>query len=165
MKSDFERFSIYGFSIDYPKDSRVEFNPKSRRNGGDIVFHFPDKMKIFLSWGELEKVQKNFQTVEQHAEHSLNTIKKSGNVKRFERVSQDSRRIHSHSGAYNRVKLEEMTVGFLTGKKGMPREAYSVHLHCPESSRYFVIYTLIPGGGGVQYEGTLLTMADSLTCH
>ncbi len=165
MNADFERFSIYGFSIDYPKDCRLEFNPKSRRDAGDVVFHFPDKMKMFLSWGDLEKATKSFQTVEEHAEHSLDSVKKSGNVKNLERVSRDSLSIHSHKGAYNRVRLEEITVGFFTGKKKVPRDAYSVHVHCPDSSRYFVIYTLIPAGTVEEYEKTLMTMANSLNCH
>ena len=37
MEKDFERFSVYGFSIDYPKDARIEFNPKARRGEGYIV--------------------------------------------------------------------------------------------------------------------------------
>ena len=59
-KPEFETFSVYSFSIDYPPVCRVEFNPKSRREAGDIVFHFPDKEKLFLSWGNLEKAQKKF---------------------------------------------------------------------------------------------------------
>lgn len=165
MTKDFERFSVYGFSIDYPNVCRVEFNPKSRREAGDIVFHFPDKVKTFLSWGELEKATKNFQTVEKHAEHSLETMKKSGNVKNFVRVSHDSITVHSHKGAFNRVRLEEVTVGFFTGKRTAPRETYSVHVHCPGSSRYFVVYTMIPSNMEMEYEKSLMTMANSLKCH
>lgn len=69
---------------------------------GDIVFHFPDKVKIFLSWGDLEKATKTFGTVEKHADHGLNRVKKAGNVKNFELISHDSLRISSHEGPYNR---------------------------------------------------------------
>jgi len=162
---DFERFSIYGFSIGYPKECRVEFNPKSRRESGHVAFHFPDKVKTFLSWGELERATKNFQTVEKHAEHSLDTVRKSRNVKNFERVSHDSMTVHSHTGAFDRVKLEEVTVGLFTGNRAAPRDAYSVHVHCPESGRYFVIYTLTPSNTEGKYETTLIAMANSLKCH
>lgn len=165
MEEDFERFSIYGFSIDYPKDCRLEFNPKSRRGAGDVVFHFPDKVKIFLSWGDLEKAAKSFHTVEEHADHSLNAVKKAGNVKKFERVSRDTLSLHSHKGVYSRVRLEEMTVGFFSGRKSVPRDAYSVHVHCQDSSRFFVIYALVSGGTEDGYEKTLMTMANSLNCH
>jgi hypothetical protein len=129
-----------------------------------VVFHFPDKVKIFLSWGDLEKAVKSFHTVEEHADHSLNAVKKSGNVKKFERVSRDTLSLYSHKGVYSRVRLEEMTVGFLTGRKSIPRDAYSVHVHCQDSSRYFVIYTLIYGGTE-GHEKTLMTMANSIKCH
>ncbi len=165
VSRDFERFSIYGFSIDYPKECRVEFNPKSRREAGDVVFHFPDRVKTFLSWGELEKATKNFQTVEGHAEHSLDAVKKSRNVKNFERVTHDSMTVNSHAGAFNRVKLEEVTVGFLPRKRAAPQEAYSVHVHCPESGRYFVVYTMIPSDSEGQYGTALTKMAKSLKCH
>ena len=162
---DLERFSIYGFSMDYPKNCRVEFNPKSKRDAGDVVFHFPDKEKIFLSWGDLEQATKSFKTVEEHAEHSLGKVKKSGNVKNFERVLQSSLNIHSHRGAYNLVRLNEMTVGLFTGKRTVAREACSVHLHCPDSSRYFVIYAMLSGNLTEEYEKILTTMANSLKCH
>ncbi len=164
MEQEFEHFSIYGFSIEYPKDSRVEFNPKSRRVEGDIVFHFPDRVKIFLSWGDLEKASK-FPTVQEHADHSLQRIKKAGNVKNFERISHDSITINSHDGAYNRAKFEEVSVGFLSGRRRNPREANSVHVHCPESSRYFVIYALLPAGGTYDYDRTFTKMANTLQCH
>jgi hypothetical protein len=162
---DLENFSVYGFSIDYPKDCRVEFNPKSRREEGDVVFHFPSKDKVFLSWGDLEKATKRFKTVEQHAEHSLEKVRKGSNVKGFERTLQGSLTVNSHTGAYNRVRFQEVTVGFFTGKKTLPREAYSVHLHCTNSSRYFVIYALVPKGAAEEYEKALMAMVHSLRCH
>jgi hypothetical protein len=162
---DFEKFSLYGFSIDYPKDCRVEFNPRSRREEGDVVFHLQGKEKIFLSWGDLEKATKSFRTVEEHAEHSLEKVRKGSNVKGFQRTLQGSVTVNSHKGAYNRVKFQEVTVGFFTGKKTLPRDAYSVHLHCTNSSRYFVVYALVPEDSAEEHEKTLTTMVHSLKCH
>jgi len=164
MEQDYERFSVYGFSIDYPKDTRIEFNPKNRRGEGDVVFHFPDKVKIFLSWGDLEKATKTFGTVEKHAGHGLNRVKKAKNVKNFELISHDSLRIASHQGLYNRAKFEEVAVGFLS-KRMSPREAHSVHVHCAESSRYFVVYALLPISGMTDYERVFVKMAKTLKCH
>ena len=66
---EFETFSVYKFSMNYPPICRVEFNPKTRREAGDIVFHFPDPdrpraptEKVFLSWGALDKATKKFPT-------------------------------------------------------------------------------------------------------
>ena len=161
---DFERFSIYGFSIMCPNDCRLELTTKTRRESGTVTFHFPDKVRIFLSWGELRKALKKFQTVEEHAEHSLSVVKKGGNVKNFERVSQDSLSICSHRGVYNHVELEEVSASLFAGSRRTPRLAYSVHVHCPSSSRYFVIYTLLPGTEA-EYEKIVMAMANSLICH
>ena len=165
MNEEFENFSIYGFSINYPKGCRVEFNPKSRRESGDVVFHFPEKNKIFLSWAELEKATKRFQTIQAHAENSLETVKKAGNVKNFEKVSSDTVNVRSHKAACNHVRLEEMTAGFFTGKQAVPRDAYSVHVHCPDSSRYFVIYALFPHESVEKQEKAIMAMTKSLKCH
>jgi hypothetical protein len=165
MEQDFEQFSVYGFSVDYPMDSRIEFNPKSRHGQGDVVFHFPDRVKIFLSWGDLESALKKFSTVQEHADHSLQRIKKAGNVKSFERISHDSIRINSHEGVYNLARFEEIAVGLFSGKKRAPREAHSVHVHCPESSRFFVVYALLPTGGTYDYDRTFTKMANTLHCH
>jgi hypothetical protein len=151
--------------MDYPKEARVEFNPKSRRSEGDIVFHFPDKTKIFLSWGDLEKAKKSFGSVTEHADHGLDRVRKARNVKSFELISHDSVSVNSHRGAFNRAKFEEVTVGFLSSKSKNPREADSVHVHCPESSRYYVVYALLPTGGTYDYDKTFTKMAKSLKCH
>lgn len=103
----FEKFSVYGFSIDYPKVCRIEFNPKSRREGGDVVFHFPDREKLFVTWGGLDKVQTKFPTVEQQAEHTMKNIRKTGNVRNLERVKQDSITVSSHQAAFNHMTLDE----------------------------------------------------------
>ena len=49
------------FSMDYPEVCRIEFNPKSMKQKGDVVFHFPDREKIFVSWGKLDVAQKKLQ--------------------------------------------------------------------------------------------------------
>jgi len=163
MDKDFERFSIYGFSVEYPKDSRVEFDSRGRRGAGDVVFHLPDRTKFFLSWGDLERASKSFKTVEEQAESSLKRIGKTGNVKSFERVSHESITIHSHDGAYNRAKFEVKASPF--GGKKIPQETHSVHLHCQESGRYYVMYAMFPEKGAYDYEGAFRKMAKSFRCH
>ncbi len=165
MSFDYQQFSIYGFSVNYPTGCRVEFNPKSKEYEGDVVFHFPDTSKIFLSWGELEKAVGNFQTVEGHAEHSLEKVRKSGNVKNFQKISEDIVDVNSHRAAFSVVSLEEITVGLLTGKQSSPRRAYSIHVHCENSSRYFVIYGIFHAETPEDYGKIILLMSSSLNCH
>ena len=97
QSENFEKFSVYKFSIDYPKVCRVEFNPKSRRESGDIVFHFPDREKVYISWGDLDIAKKRFQTPENQAEQGIKRIMKGRTVNRkeSEKVTQDSLEIQT----------------------------------------------------------------------
>ncbi len=161
----FENFSMYRFSIDYPEVCSIQFNPKLKREVGDMLFLFPDKEKIYLTWGELEKAQKQFPTVSEHAGRSLERLKKSGTVKGLETISRDLLTINSHQAAYNRVKLEEAAGGLLPTKKAMQREGYSVHLHCDQSSRYFVIYSMLSSQGPEDFGELFKWMVNSFKCH
>lgn len=161
----FERFSVYGFSIDYPKKCRIEFNPKNRRESGDVVFHFPDRVKAYVSWGELDRSNVNFQTVDKHAEHNLENIRKARNIKNFENLGKDTVKVNTHKALYNLVRLEEISLGFFGRSRAISRKTCSVHLHCSASSRYFVVYVLFPGESAEAYGKTVLTMASSLKCH
>jgi hypothetical protein len=164
-KEGFETFSVYKFSVDYPAVCRVEFNPKSRREAGDVVFHFPDREKVFVSWGKLENAQKKFQTVEEQAENSLKAISKSRQVKGFEKIRQDSMEINTHKAAYNRVKVEEVPPSLFAGKKTIKHEALSLHLHCEPLSRYFVIYALLSANAPEDFADLFLDMVHSFKCH
>jgi hypothetical protein len=163
--SSFETFSIYKFSIEYPPVCRVEFNPKSRRDAGDIVFHFPDREKMFLSWGNLEKAEKKFATAEEQAEHSFKAVKKSSNVKKIDKVTSDVLSVNSHNAAYNRVRVDEIPRGLFGGKTTIPHEAHSLHLHCDKSSRYFVLYTMLSPRAPEDFGDLFVQMAKSFKCH
>jgi hypothetical protein len=162
----FETFAVYRFSVDYPPVCRVEFNPKSRREAGDIVFHFPDREKLFLSWGKLEEAQKRFPTVEGQAEHSLKTIQKTRQVKGIEKIRQDTLTINSHRAIYSRVKVGEIPAGIFLGKRApIYHETMSLHLHCEQLSRYFVIYTLLSPNAPEDFEDLFLSIVHSFKCH
>ena len=163
-----ETFSVYKFSIEYPPVCRVEFNPKSRREGGDIVFHFPDKEKIYISWGDLEVAKKRFQTPENQAEEGIKRIMRGRtvNMKESQRVPQEPLKVNTHKAVCNRVKLGEMLPGlFFSKKRIVKREAISVHLHCEDTSRYFVIYSLLSPNAPEDFGTLLFTMARSFKCH
>ena len=165
VKEGFERFSVYSFSVDYPAVCRIEFNPKGRREAGDVAFHFPDREKIFLSWGKLEDARKRFATPEDHAEHSVEVTRKNRAVKNLERANHDSLEVNSHRGAYNRVKMEELSASLFGGGTGKKREALSLHLHCEQSGRYFVMYALLSPNAPADFADLFLDMARSFQCH
>jgi hypothetical protein len=155
---------MYGFTIDYPERCRVEFNSKNRREAGDIVFRLPDNNRIFLSWGELEKVSKRFGSPEEHANYSIDAMEKGKNVRNFERVSRDSIRIHNHTSSVNKVRFDEKTLSLFARGKDIPREAYSLHVHCDKSNRYFVLYTMARANE-VEFERIMESMRESFKCH
>jgi hypothetical protein len=163
-RAQFERFSVYGFSIKYPDVCWFEFNPKSRREKGDIVVHFPEREKIFVSWGELKSALQNYPTEKEQSEQSIRQMSKSRNVGKVDRITNASLIINSHPAEYNRVGFEELSVGPLfTKTRGTKRVAYSVHLHCPQSSRYFVIHLIV--GVPEDFEELFRLMAMSFECH
>ena len=165
LKNEFENFSMYGFSINYPDVCRVEFNSKSRRETGDMSFKFPDSARIFLSWGELEKVSKRFGSPEEHANFSLDAMKKGKNVKNFERVSRDTMPLHSHNTSVNKVRFDEKALKVFGRGKDIPREAYSLHVHCDKSNRYFVLYTMAAVDDERKFERIIESMRQSFNCH
>jgi len=165
LTSGFENLSMYGFTVDYPDDSRVQFNSKSRRESGDVVFQLPQRLGIFLSWGELEKVSKRFGSAGEHAKYSLEAMKKGKNVKNFEQVSTDTVSLHGHKGSINKVKFDEKALKLIPGAKDMPREAYSLHVHCDKSDRYFVLYTMVPANDEAGFDRIMQKMRESFSCH
>jgi len=164
MKSDFEEFSMYGFRVEYPEECRVEFNSKSRREVGDVAFRFPENTRIYLSWGDLEKVAKRFNSAEEHANYSIEAMKKGKNVKNFEHVHRDIIPVHSHKASLNKVKFDEKGVRFIPGSKDLPREAYSFHVHCDKSNRYFILYGMMPANEA-RFSRIMESMQESFKCH
>jgi len=165
LKSDFENFSMYGFAVDYPDVCRVEFNSKNRREVGDVAFTFPDRARIFLTWGDLEKVSKRFASAEEHANYSLDAMKKGKRVKNFERISGDTMSLRGHEASVNKVRFEEKALKLFGRGKDIPREAYSFHVHCDKSKRYFVLYSMAPVSGEVRIDRIMESMRESFKCH
>jgi hypothetical protein len=162
---ELERFSVYRFSIDYPAVCRFEFNPKTRREKGDIVIHFPDKQKVFLSWGNLAVVTKKFQTANEFANHSIKSMAKSRNVGKTDRMTEKTLSVNSHEAFYNMVRFHETPMGLFSRGKGVARVTCSVHLFCRQSSRYFVIYALLTPAAPEDFDKLFLTMVETFHCH
>ncbi|MFI5449957.1 MAG: hypothetical protein ACHQ03_09385 [Candidatus Bathyarchaeia archaeon] len=168
MKTEhFEKLSVFNFSTVYPSVCRLEFNPKSKHDSGDIAFHFPDKSKVFLTWGALEKARKKFETLEEYAENSIKVVKKA--AKTFERVPPYSLNLNSHNAIYNQTSLSEKSPGlFGAGRQSIKHGTYSIHLYCEESSRFFVIYAVFSStdeSTDESFKEIFMKMANSFQCH
>lgn len=129
------------------------------------MFHFPDREKVYLGWGDLEKAKKKYPTPEKQADQDIKTMSKNEGVKDFQRVSNDMIEISSHKAAYNRVKFNETLKGLFVKKTVRPREGYSFHLYCEDSSRYFVLYTLLSSNAPEDFGDLFRIMMNSFRCH
>jgi hypothetical protein len=164
-EGELERFSVYGFSIDYPPVCRFEFNPKARREKGDIVMHFPDREKVYLSWGPLATGMKKFQTAREFAEHSVKSMGKSRNVGKSNKLKETSLRVNSHDAYYQMVRFQETSPALFGRGRSTDRITCSVHLFCERSSRYFVIYSLLSPNAPEDFDQLFLKMVETFSCH
>lgn len=155
-----DTLTIYGFTFNYPRTSKLEFNPKFKRDGGDVAVKSSEKAVVFVSWGDLTKLTKT-PTVEGHAKSSLDRVKKSVQGK-MNQVDREEIDVNGHTALYNRVKVE-----YRPGLFGRSREqaVTSVHLHCEKSGRFFVVYGTSESSNAESQESTIREILGSLRCH
>ena len=159
----YERLEAYGFGVDYPLDCIIEFNPKSNRSHGDIALKSPGGYKLFVSWGELDKVKK-LNGVEGHADYSIQRIKGSREAK-IEDVRKDTMNVNGHRASFRDVSLEILKRGIFFNTTKTAQQVRSMHLHCDVSSRYFVIYgPATSENSGKQFD-VISKMVHSFVCH
>jgi hypothetical protein len=163
-KEQFERFSIYSFELDYPSACKVELNPKSKREQGDVAFKIAPGYIIFLSWGPMEKIQGKFSSPSEHATFSLERVRKSGSTRNFKELERKPVDLNGHEAIFTHVVMEPMRRGFF-GKGPDPQEVRSFHVHCSDSSRYFVLYGSIAAARSEEQEAVIQHMLESLSCH
>ena len=137
---DYDRFSIYGFQIGYPRTWKVELNPKSEHAKGDVAFKSPEKTKMFVSWGLLETVKKKFASLDDQVEASIKRIKKDGQVGHLEVLDRKELEVCGHRALYTRLCATVQSASFFSRSAGGQRELWAMHLRCEESGRYFVVY-------------------------
>ncbi len=153
---------IYGFSFQFPSTSKLEFNPKFKREDGDVAVKSPDKANVFVSWGDLDKVIKKAPTIQDHAKFSLDRVKKSVQGKMTTLESKDIK-VGGHDAVFNHVKIEVPRRGLFG--KGQLQDVRSVHLHCDETKRFYVIYATSTEQNKEVQGRTMQEIVDSLQCH
>lgn len=159
----YERFSMYGFSVDYPDTWEVELNPKSDRTAGDVVFKTL-RHRIFLTWGTLERVKAKYDSLDKHAEAGLQKVRKGGDVRKLEMLERREIYINGHKSIFNRFKVT-LGVSFFAMRSAY-REVSSVHLHCEDTGRFFVLYESVMGSVSSAELGTVFEhMKESFRCH
>jgi len=161
-----ERFSSYGVGVDIPDDWRIEFNPKSTREKGDVGFHSSHNNLFFVSWGKLDDAQRRFETVEQQRDESVRLVKRNPNVAVAKVELSSNELINGHQGILSKMVTQRRRGGMLSRSQDPPHDVWIAHLYCPQSSRYYVVYWDVRDGGEyTDVEQRFRAMLRSFACH
>jgi hypothetical protein len=155
---------IYGFSFDFPVTNKLEFDPKFTREEGSVAIKSPSKLVVFVSWGDLRKVVNKLPTPEEHSKFSMERAARVARG-RLTILEQRETTTNGHLGAYNHFKVE--TSGMPLGGRGQSQEMESLHLHCRNSSRYYIIYVSLAPDRTKDSgrDDALWTVINTFKCH
>ena len=153
---------MYGFSVGYPDSWEVELNPKSDRSAGDVVFK-TTRQRIFLTWGSLERIKEKYGSLDKHAEAGLEKVRKGSDVKKMEMILHKEDSVNGHRAIFNRFRAT-VGVSFFAMRTAY-RELSSVHLHCEETGKFFVISESVMGQDIVTDPEVFGHMKGSFACH
>jgi len=165
--SEYEFFRIYGFHTVYPVGWKIELDPKSERSEGNVTFASPEKARIVVSWGSLEKAKEKYSSLEEHAKDSINRIKKDRKVKKVELVQTKKVKVNSHKAIFSHIRIVFSVRKLLPFGKGKTheREVRSLHFYCKPSMRYFVVYGVTASSESVQQGRVFENIIESFVCH
>ncbi|MDA4130691.1 MAG: hypothetical protein OK457_07960 [Thaumarchaeota archaeon] len=159
-----EKFAMYGLEVEIPADWRVEFNPKGNRKKGDVVFQTPKGNRFFVSWGPLEEAQKRFKTLEEHRDYGIKRVKKGPDVRSVDVTDLSEIQIGGHRALVSHVAAKLQRGMMSRGVSN--RDIWSVHFHCPNSSRYYVIYSMQRDAEEFEDIGIIFSdLARTVSCH
>jgi hypothetical protein len=161
----YELLAIYGFSANCPNNARLELNPKTRREKGDVVFHLEDGIKVFLSWGSLEDARKRYATAAAQASASIERSVKSTRAKLDGTPETKNLKIQGHDATYTHARMFVERGGFPFGSRRVTQDSHSMHLQCDESGRYYVVYAFARPETSEQVGKIIEPIMLSLKCH
>lgn len=158
---DTDVLRVYGLSFEHPFEARLEFEPTFRREEGSIAVKLPDGPVVFVSWGRLSSVREKLGSAQGHADYSLERLRRAAKA-RFEVVERREMEVNGHVGVFTHARVGVRGKGFFGTEL---REIRSLHLHCDESERYFVIYGSSPQESSERQARALELIASTLKCH
>jgi hypothetical protein len=162
---EYEALAMYGFSVNYPNNARLELNPKTRREKGDIVLHLEEGLKVFLSWGSLEDARKRYATAAAQASASIEHSVKNTRAKLDGTPEIKNLKIQGHDATYTHARMFVERGGFPFGSRRVTQDSHSMHLQCDESGRYYVVYAFARPETSEQVGKIVEPIMLSLKCH
>ncbi len=159
-----EKFAMYGFEVTIPSNWRVEVNPKSTREKGDVAFHSKLGNRFFVTWGNLANVEGRFKSLEEHRDKNINQIRSGPDVKDVNVADSHEEQLLGHRALFSHVTAD--VKGGMFSRASFEREMWSIHLYCPDRSRYYVVYCLLRDPKEYDdFAGVFTSMGRSLICH
>jgi hypothetical protein len=159
-----ETFALYGFKLRVPNTWRVEFNPKGDRLKGEVAFHTPKRNTVFLAWGPLEEANRSFKTLAEQRDWGVARIAKTRGIQGARVAESKSIKVCGHEALVTSIVATPS--GGLLSRKQPSRIVMSMHLHCPEMSRFYVLYV---APNDVEeypdFSGLFNRVAQSFACH
>jgi len=132
----FERFRVYGFGFEYPKGCVISFGKSSLRRRGIVMMESGGNLRISVSWGDLDSISQRFRNTEEHAKHSVSRIGKINDVKELNLIETSSMNLNGHPATFTHFTV---TSAYPILAKSRNRETRSLHVHCGETERYFIL--------------------------
>ena len=159
-----EKFAVYGLELEIPSDWRVEFNPKGTRKKADVVFQSPQGNTFFVSWGPLSDAERKFKTLEEHRDFGIQRVKKGPDVRSIQVSDLKELQVDGHRALLSHVdaKLQRGMMG-----RGVSRrDIWSIHFYCPNTSRYYVVYSMQRDADEFDDLSSIFRdLAASIKCH
>lgn len=163
-ESDLERFSLYGMEVKIPKTWRVEFNPKGTRERADVVFQSPMKNRVYVSWGSLRDAGERFHSLDEQKDYGVSVLEKSRGVKSLSITGSTELQICGHRALETRLTMTGG--GGFFGPRELEKRMDTIYFHCPESGRYYVIYSeLHKLDEYADFHEVFNAVFESVVCH
>lgn len=159
----YELLALYGFSANCPNNARLEFNPKARREKGDLVLHLEEGFKVFLSWGSLQEARRRYISAAAQASGSIERSIRSTRARLEGTPETKNLKIQGHEAVYTHARMSAVQGGF--GSRRVVQDSHSMHLHCEDSKRYYVVYAFVRPDQSEQLRKVFEPIVSSLNCH
>ena len=161
---EFERLTLYGFSLIYPKGWVVSIDEKSSREDGSLRIRLGTEAMINVVWGPLDKIKEKLPSPKDHAEYALKRIKREGDVMKVKLLSVERADTDLHEAYIAHSRVTRVFGAFLIYKY-IEQEMLSLHVYCEESGRFFVVYGITGPSIFPEYEDILRKILLSFRCH
>lgn len=107
-----------------------------------------------------------YKDAETQALSSMERAKKNRQLRSIANVGHEKLLLQGHEAVYDHMRSQVVRPGLLTDKRIAEQETRSIHLHCPQSGRYYVVYgSATSADSSDDQRATLLEIASSLECH